>query len=165
MELLLATGRALGLAQPAPDERAFGDRDVEAARILAAYVTAGVPADAVLEATRVAGRGLARVSAAGAGLLERVELESVATAGGPLPDASLLEYALLLHAREELRRRVASRARIEQRDPRVRDVVATDEVREDTRREGWRRFGTHTVKGLTEPVEVHRLRRAGSRRT
>jgi len=60
LELFEASRRALGLAVPDPDERVFGDEDLEAARIGVTTRKAGFDVDQVLEANRVLGRGMAR---------------------------------------------------------------------------------------------------------
>src|SRR2546423_6324704 len=59
-EFLLAVRRAIGLAVPDPDERAFGDEDVEAARTFGRLREEGLPEDGLLEVTRVLGSGLAQ---------------------------------------------------------------------------------------------------------
>jgi adenylate cyclase len=57
----LAEGRhALGLPFPAPDERAMGEDELEAARIAKRFRDAGFSDEDVVESSRVLGRGLSR---------------------------------------------------------------------------------------------------------
>ena len=56
--------RALGLAVPGPDERVYGERDLEAARTGPAVPQAGFPDDEAMEVQRVLGRGMARYAEA-----------------------------------------------------------------------------------------------------
>jgi adenylate cyclase len=76
VEYLQATRRALGLPSPAQDERVFGERDLEAARLGAKFRDAGFDDEGMLEATRVLGRGMARYADAMRALAARTLLES-----------------------------------------------------------------------------------------
>jgi adenylate cyclase len=58
-----ATRRALGLATPDPDERAYGDDDLDVARVGTRYRDA-FPQDEALEVTRILGQGIARYAEA-----------------------------------------------------------------------------------------------------
>jgi adenylate cyclase len=60
LDFLLATRRALGLAVPEPDQRVFGEEDVDAARLGQQVRDAGFEADQILDVNRVLGRGMAR---------------------------------------------------------------------------------------------------------
>jgi adenylate cyclase len=114
-EFLLAVRRAMGLAVPDPDERAFDDEDVEAARMFARLREEGLPEDALLEVTRVLGSGLAQGAEAirmavarwllsqGADEYE-LSVRNVQAARELLPlTAPLLEYTLKSHMRDQIR--------------------------------------------------------------
>jgi adenylate cyclase len=115
LEFLLAVRQAMGFAVPDPDERTFGDEDVEAARTFGLLREAGLPEDALLEVTRVLGSGLAqgaeamRMAVAGWLLPQGVDeyelsLRNVQAARELLPLASpLLEYVLKAHMRDQIR--------------------------------------------------------------
>jgi adenylate cyclase len=60
LETINDTRRALGLAVPGPDEKVFGDEDVEAIRIQSKVYESGFRRDDLLETNRVLGRGIAR---------------------------------------------------------------------------------------------------------
>jgi adenylate cyclase len=60
VETIMSTRRALGLAVPAADEKAFGDDDVEAIGRQRKVYDAGFEREHLLETNRVLGRGLAR---------------------------------------------------------------------------------------------------------
>lgn len=62
LDFLQASRRALGLAVPDPDEKVFGEEDLEAARMGARVRDAGFDPEQVLETNRVLGRGMARYS-------------------------------------------------------------------------------------------------------
>jgi adenylate cyclase len=61
--LMLRFRRLLGLPEPAPDDRVFGDEDVDAGRSTAMFLQSGLDDDAILEITRVLGEGMARLAA------------------------------------------------------------------------------------------------------
>jgi adenylate cyclase len=61
-ERFQALNRAIGLARPAADERAFTEADVEAAENARLALEAGLPEDALLEITRVTSRSAAAVA-------------------------------------------------------------------------------------------------------
>jgi adenylate cyclase len=63
LDFFLASRRALGLVAPGPDERAYGDRDLEAAQLGRRYRAAFPDAES-LEVTRLLGQGLARYAEA-----------------------------------------------------------------------------------------------------
>ncbi|MGZ4202872.1 MAG: adenylate cyclase regulatory domain-containing protein [Thermoleophilaceae bacterium] len=56
--------RALGLAVGDPDERAFGEADVETSRTVKQFLDAGIPEEGVLEVSRVMGDAMSRIAAA-----------------------------------------------------------------------------------------------------
>lgn len=60
VESLLDMRRAIGVARPDPDERLFGDQDLELAGVLARFLEAGFAPDSLLRTMRVLGRGLAQ---------------------------------------------------------------------------------------------------------
>jgi adenylate cyclase len=59
---LQAARSAAGLARPAADECAFGERDMEAARATAQLRAAGIPDESMLEVSRVVGRAMAQTA-------------------------------------------------------------------------------------------------------
>jgi adenylate cyclase len=104
--------RVLGLAVPGPDERVYGERDLEAARIGNQYRQAGLPDEEAMEAQRVLGRGMARYVEAitalvGQSVLEggidenelATRLEAVSTMLLPLA-GPWLEHVFALHLRD-----------------------------------------------------------------
>jgi adenylate cyclase len=114
-EFLLAVRRAMGLAVPGPDERAFGDEDVEAARTFGRLREEGLPEDALLEVTRVLGSGLAQSAEAIRMAVARwllpqavdeyeLSVRNVQAARELLPlTAPLLQYTLKAHMRDQIR--------------------------------------------------------------
>jgi adenylate cyclase len=112
--------RALGLAVPGPDERVYGERDLDAARMGNQYRQAGLPDEEAMEAQRVLGRGMARYVEAitalvGQSVLEggtdehelAARLEGVSTMLLPLA-GPWLEHVFALHLREALRQDVVT---------------------------------------------------------
>jgi len=77
LEFLLAARRAMGLPIPDPEEPAFTDQDVDAARRSTVARAAGLPDEDVLELLRVLSRGLAQA----AERLRALPLKLVLTAG------------------------------------------------------------------------------------
>jgi adenylate cyclase len=61
-DVLRMQWQALGLPRREDDERAFGQRDVEAARQLKAFMDAGLPLDGIMGIARVMGEGMARTT-------------------------------------------------------------------------------------------------------
>ncbi len=76
LEFFQAHRRALGLATPDPDEKAYGTADLEAARLGCQYRAAGFPDDEALEVTRVLGRGMARYAEATRELVAQTFIEA-----------------------------------------------------------------------------------------
>ena len=60
LEYFLAAREAAGLALPDPEERAYSDEDLEAARIIAELRSSEIPDEGLLEISRVLGRSLAQ---------------------------------------------------------------------------------------------------------
>ena len=118
LEFFLAHRRALGLAVPGPDERVYGEQDLETTRMAHRYRAAGLPDEEEMEAQRVLGRGMGRYVEAitrlvGQSVLEEgtdehelaARLEMVARTLLPL-SGPWLEHVFALHLREALRREV-----------------------------------------------------------
>jgi adenylate cyclase len=116
--------RALGLPDPAPDDAAFIDEDLDAAQRVAAMLEAGLPEEGMLEVSRVLGLALAQVAAASRGLIAETTLRSAGTEAevgrrlaegarqlGPMM-GPMLEYVLNLHLREQVRTEVIGRSEI-----------------------------------------------------
>jgi adenylate cyclase len=123
-EFLRRNRLALGLPDPGPDDAAFTDEDLEAARRVTAMREAGLAEEGILEVSRVLGLALAQVAAASRGLIAETTLRSAATEAevgrrlaegarqlGPMM-GPMLEYVLNLHLREQVRSDVIGRAEI-----------------------------------------------------
>jgi adenylate cyclase len=115
LDFFQAQRRALGLAVPSPDERVYGETDLESARLGAQYRQAGLPDEEAMEAQRVLGRGMARYAEAIRTLVGETflqtstdehelarRLEAVSKTLLPLA-GPWLEYVFSLHMREALR--------------------------------------------------------------
>ena len=74
LEFFQATRRALGLTAPDPDVRAYGDEDLDAARLGTRYREA-FPDEEAIEVTRILGQGLARYAEATRTMAARAFLE------------------------------------------------------------------------------------------
>jgi adenylate cyclase len=136
-EVLRRNRLALGLPDPGPDEHAFTDEDVEAAKRIAALREAGLPDEGILEVSRVMGLALAQVAAASRALFAESTLAEGGTEAevgrrlaegarelGPLM-GPVLEYVLNLHLREQVRSDVIGRAEIASgRLPGAQEVTA-----------------------------------------
>jgi adenylate cyclase len=116
--------RALGLALADPDDRVYGDDDVEAGRTVLRFLDAGFSEEAVLEVCRVFGDSMGRVAATvgvvvGDTLVQHGDTErelglryaQVARELGPQIEPLIL-HVLHLHQRENIKRVVVSRADI-----------------------------------------------------
>ena len=68
--------RALGLRAPGEDEAILGDQDVEMAKLLRAFLDAGLPEGALLDVTRVIGLAMSQVSRAVSLMTAQVVIES-----------------------------------------------------------------------------------------
>lgn len=115
LDFLRGQWRALGMTEPEAGEEAFTERDVDAARLVKQLIDMGIPEDEMLQVSRVVGMTMSQLAAASRGLGLRVfaeegesELEvgkrfaAIAEGVGPLL-GSVLEYALQLHMREQIR--------------------------------------------------------------
>jgi adenylate cyclase len=120
LEFFQEQRRALGLAVPDPDERVYGEPDLEAAKLGLEYRRAGLPDDEALEVQRVLGRGMARYAEAVRTLVGQSAIEGGTdehALGARLEELSrlllplagpLLEHVFSLHLREVLRREAIS---------------------------------------------------------
>ncbi len=115
VEFLRRNWRALGMPEPQGDEKLFTERDIEAAKQVKKLRDIGIPEDEMLQVSRVIGMTMSQLAAANRGLGVRVfaeegdsELEvgkrfaAIAQGVAPLL-GSILEYALQLHMREQIR--------------------------------------------------------------
>lgn len=113
--------RASGLPVADPDDRAYSDDDVDAARRLAAALAAGLPRDGMIEAARMFGQGAAQAAAAtrlvGGEAFSRpgdtehdlgLRLADALSALHPRTLATL-QYLYEAHLREQLRNDVIAR--------------------------------------------------------
>jgi adenylate cyclase len=64
LKMTQAQWQALGLPWVDPDDRRLGDRDLEAAKQLKAFVDAGLPAEGIIGVARVMGEGMSRTAEA-----------------------------------------------------------------------------------------------------
>jgi adenylate cyclase len=116
--------RALGLAIAGPEDRVYGEEDVEAARTVTRFLEAGFGEDTVLEVCRVLGDSMARLAATVGGAVgdtlaqpgdtERdlgLRYAQVTRELGPQLEPLIL-HVLNLHQRENIKRVVVSRADI-----------------------------------------------------
>ncbi|MBA2240007.1 MAG: hypothetical protein H0W09_01985 [Solirubrobacterales bacterium] len=114
VELLERMWRSMGMPEPGDDERAFTDDDVEAASRVKQLMDAGIPEQGILEINRVLGVTMSQVAAALSGVGRRALLQPsdseretgmrmAAAARDLMPVFTpALEYALRLHARDQL---------------------------------------------------------------
>lgn len=116
--------RALGLALAGPDDRVYGDDDVEAAATVTRFLEAGFSEETVLEVCRVMGDSMARLAATIGGVVgqtlvrpgvtERdvgLRYAQVTRELGPQLEP-LVVHVLGLHQRETAKRAVVGRADI-----------------------------------------------------
>jgi adenylate cyclase len=136
VDFLIALQRALGLPNFERSARVFRSSDVEAARMAQQYEDAGLPRDAILETTRVLGRGLAQAADVMRGIVLRLVLrpgaseaelaagyaqaiETLAPMLGPL-----VEQLLRIHLRQAVSAEIVSAAEREAGElPGARDVA------------------------------------------
>jgi adenylate cyclase len=117
--------RALGLALPDPDELAFGEADVKAARTVKTFLDAGFSEEGILEISRVMGDAMAKLAAAmgvvaGGALMRPGDTErdvglryaQASRDAAPLL-GPLLTHVLALHQRENIKQVMVSYADIE----------------------------------------------------
>ena len=60
---MLRIRRLLGLPEPEPEDRAFGEEEVDAAKAISMFLASGLDEEAIAEITRVLGEGMARLAA------------------------------------------------------------------------------------------------------
>lgn len=75
LEMFTASRRALGLPVPGDDERVYGEKDLEAAKLGTAHRAAGFADEDALEVARVLGQGMARYAESTKALVARTFLE------------------------------------------------------------------------------------------
>ena len=75
LEFLTASRRALGLPVPHPDERVYGEQDLEATKLGTQHREAGFADEDALEVARVLGQGMARYAEATRALVARTFIE------------------------------------------------------------------------------------------
>ena len=120
--------RQLGLPQPAPDDRVYGDDDAEAAESMKLFLDAGFAGERIDEITRVLGEGMGRLAATIAAsfvdtFLEAGESEAeVALRFAELADQLTPAFAPILvagfkaHLRDSVQRGVLGLAELEAGD-------------------------------------------------
>jgi adenylate cyclase len=123
-QFLIRNRHALGLPLPSPDAPVATDEDVEMAKRLRILLDAGLPADGIIENSRVVGLATSQVAAAATGLVGEAmlkpgdsELEAAhrlleaARTLQPMLGPSVV-YALNLHIREQLRQAAIGTAQL-----------------------------------------------------
>ena len=145
-ELLALQWQALGLPATDPDEVAYGERDLEAAKRIRLFLDAGLSREAIIDMARVLGQSLARVAEASRFLIAQSFVDPDATeydvaqqARLARPLADMMEPTLAhvfgLQLVNQLRHEVADRARIAagQREVTVcfADIVGWTELSEE----------------------------------
>jgi adenylate cyclase len=136
LELFLAVRQAAGLTNADLEERAFGEDDLEAAKVMAEFHDLGLAREGQLEVARVLGRGLAQSADAMGELFgktfikagvteEELGLRNAQAAREWLPKTMpLILYLLKRHMRERLRHQAVSQAMLEAGElPGARDVA------------------------------------------
>ena len=115
LELLRRLWRALGLAEAGDDEVAYGERDLEAAKAVAQFHTAGLDEDSLVLISQVIGQGASRLSESlreivGEALLEAGDTEhALALRYGQAAEymvpmlTPVLGYVLGVHLREQIK--------------------------------------------------------------
>jgi adenylate cyclase len=122
-ELLTAQWRALGLPITPPDEVAYGERDLWAAKRIKQFLDAGVSPDGVVDMARVLGQSLAHVAEASRFVMAQAflgpdsteyDVAQQARLARPMADLmeSTLAYVYDLQLVNQLRHEVADRADI-----------------------------------------------------
>ncbi len=125
--------RAQGLAVPGDEVASFTDRDLEAARRLAALRAGGLPEEGILEVARVVGMAMSQLAAATRGLVVEAfggsggdeyevakDFRRAAEAFAPIMGESL-SYLFDLHLREQIRHEAIG-------DPQVARVASGQSV-------------------------------------
>ncbi len=122
-ELLTSQWRALGLATTPPDDVAYGERDLEAAKRIKQFLDAGVSPDGIVDMARVLGQSLARAAEASRFVMAQAflgpdsteyDVAQQARLARPMADLmeSTLAYVYDLQLVDQLRHEVADRADI-----------------------------------------------------
>jgi adenylate cyclase len=123
-EFLEQLWRALGFSLADPDEPIYSEQDVEAARGVKLFMDAGLPAEGILEISRMMGIGMSQLGAAitrvfGEALLEAGDTERdlgrrQAEAAKQLTPqiAPMLEHVLSIHLRQQVRRAAVGSAQL-----------------------------------------------------
>ncbi|MDA0165779.1 adenylate/guanylate cyclase domain-containing protein [Solirubrobacter ginsenosidimutans] len=75
LDFLIASRRALGLPSAGPDERVYGEKDLEATRLGTLHRQAGFDDEDALEVARVLGQGMARYAESTRALVARTFIE------------------------------------------------------------------------------------------
>jgi adenylate cyclase len=174
-DFLTLQWRALGLPVADPDEVAYGERDLEAARRIKLFRDAGVSEEDVIDMARVLGQSLARVAEASRFLVAQAFLGADATeydvaqqAKIAPPLAGLMEstivYVFGLQLVDQLRHEVADRTRLVggQREVTVcfADIVGWTELSEEAEdRIGSvaDRLGSMATDQLRQPVRIVKM--------
>ncbi len=123
LDVLTRQWQALGLAVIDPDEVAYGQRDLEAAKRIKQFLDAGVSSEGVIEMARVLGQSLSRVAEASRFVIgqsflgpESTEYDVAQQARLARPLADLMEetlaYVFDIQLVDQLRHEVASNAEI-----------------------------------------------------
>jgi adenylate cyclase len=136
VDFLIALQRVLGLPNFDRTARVFRDSDVEAARMARAYEDAGLPREAILETTRVLGRGLSQAADVMRSVVLRLVLRpgaseaEIATSYARATEAlapmlgPLLEQLLRIHLRQAVSAEIVSAAEREAGElPGAREVA------------------------------------------
>lgn len=175
-KLLTLQWQALGLPVADPDDAAYGERDLDAARRIKRFLDAGVSPESVVDMARVLGQSLARVAEASRFLVaqsflgaEATEYDVAQQARLAPPLADLMEptlaYVFRLQLVNQLRHEVADRSRLAagQREVTVcfADIVGWTELSEeveDARIGGLAdRLSEMTTDLLRPPVRVVKM--------
>ena len=119
---MLRIRRLLGLPEPEPDERVFGEEEIDAAKAISMFLSSGLAEESIAEITRVLGEGMARLAATTAaafvdaflepGDSEDEVAERFAALAGQLTPAMdpVLRAAYRQHLAESVRRGMLSAA-------------------------------------------------------
>jgi adenylate cyclase len=126
LDFLIKLLRALGALTPDPDEKVFGEADLEAAKRAKLFLDAGLPQDAVLETSRLIGISMASLADANRDMVGQVFTQpgvderelafryaAAAETMAPILGETLL-HAYRLHLREAIRQAVVTEAELAQ---------------------------------------------------
>lgn len=72
---MLRIRRLLGLPEPSPEDHAFGEEEIDAAKSISLFLESGLDEEAIAEITRVLGEGMARLAATTAAAFVEAFLE------------------------------------------------------------------------------------------